>query len=224
MSRHMQRELAHLEERLIEHCAAVEKNVALAARAIQERDEALAKEVMAADAAIDMEEVEIEEECLKVLALHQPVAIDLRFIVAALKINNDLERIGDLASNIAERALRVSREPALPDFFDFGLMAEKTQAMLRNGVDAMVRMDIDLAHKVCAADDEVDGMNREMFEIVERRSADDPSKVPVLLLYLSVSRQLERIADHATNIAEDVVYMITGDIVRHEGAEPAPQG
>ena len=221
MSKHMQRELAHLEERLIEHCAAVEKNVALAARAIQERDETLANEVIAADAAIDMEEVEIEEECLKLLALHQPVAIDLRFIVAALKINNDLERIGDLASNIAKRALSVNREPALPDFFDFGLMAEKTQAMLRSSVDAMVQMDIDLAHSVCAADDEVDGMNREMFEIVERRTSEDPSKVPILLQYLSVSRQLERIADHATNIAEDVIYMITGEIVRHEGPDAA---
>lgn len=219
MSKHMQRELAHLEERLLEHCAAVEKNVALATRAIQERDEDLANEVKAADADIDLEEVAIEEECLKVLALHQPVAIDLRFIVAALKINNDLERISDLAANIARRALKINREPALPDFFDFGLMAEKTMAMLRNGVDAMVRMDVDLAHSVCAADDDVDRMNRAMFEIVERRTAEDPSKLPILLHYLSVSRQLERIADHATNIAEDVIYMITGEIVRHEGAD-----
>ncbi len=219
MSKHMQREIAHLEERLIEHCATVEKSVALATRAIEERSDTLAKEVIAADTRIDLEEVAIEEECLKILALHQPVAIDLRFIVAALKINNDLERIGDLAANIAKRALGVNRAPEVPDFFDFGRMAEKTMAMLRLGVDALVSMDIEKANQACAADDEVDSMNRQAHETVEQRLATDPSNAPALMRYLSVSRQLERIADHATNIAEDVIYMITGDIVRHDGSE-----
>jgi phosphate transport system protein len=218
MSKHMQRELAHVEKRLIEHCATVEKSVALATQALEERRGDLAHDVIAGDTQIDLEEVAIEEECLKILALHQPVATDLRFVVAALKINNDLERIGDLAANIAKRAISVSSEPVLPDFFDFGLMARKTMAMLRDGVDSLVRMDMELARRVCEVDDEVDSMNSKVFELVQAQIQAEPAKITVLLQYLSVSRQLERIADHATNIAQDVIYMITGDIVRH-GAE-----
>jgi len=219
MSRHMERELEHLEKRLLEHCAAVEKSVSLAMLAIQERNDEYARAVIDGDAKIDLEEVEIEEDCLKILALNQPVAIDLRFIIAVLKINNDLERIGDLSANIARRALRINKMPVVEDFFDFGLMADKTISMLRQGVDALVHMDLDLARRVCDVDDDVDQMNSEMYSIVERQIAEDSSRVGTFLAYLSVSRQLERIADHATNIAQDVIYMITGDIVRHGADE-----
>lgn len=219
MSRHMQRELERVEARLIEHCATVEKSVALAIQAIEERNGDLARAVVEGDTAIDMEEVVIEEECLKILALHQPVANDLRFVVAALKINNDLERIGDLAANIAKRALSLCALPVIPDFFDFGLMAEKAMRMLREGVDSLVRQDVELARKVCLMDDEVDRMNRQVYDSVEQQVESNAEKVKTLLPYLSVSRQIERIADHATNIAQDVIYMITGDIVRHGADE-----
>ncbi len=182
---------------------------------IQDRCDDSARSVIKADQKIDLEDVEIEEDCLNILALHQPVAIDLRFIIAVLKINNDRERIGDLAANIARRALRINQAPAVEEFFDCGLMADKAIAMLRQGVDALVNMDLDGARQVCDVDDEVDLMNSQMYDIVEKQINEDHSRAVVLLLYLSVSSQLERIADHATSIAQDVIYMITGDIVRH---------
>jgi phosphate transport system protein len=172
--------------------------------------------VIEKDLEIDHSEVEVEEECLRILALHQPVAIDLRFIVAALKLNNDLERIGDLAVNIAERALFLSRvtPPVIP--FDFNEMAQRTRDMLKQSLDALVNMDIELARRVCAEDDEVDRINREMYVHVKQAIRQHPHHLEALVHLLSVSRHLERIADHTTNIAEDVIYMIEGEIVRHK--------
>ena len=215
MLRHLQREIEQIKRKLLTLCATVEKNVAMAVRSIEDKNDATAREIIATDVNIDHTEVDIEEDCLKILALYQPVAIDLRVIVAVLKINNDLERIADLAVNIAERSLFLMTQGELPEQFNFPVMTEKVMAMLRDAVNAFVALDAVAAHDVCKADDEVDDMNRQMYRHVESLVKAGARNVPVLTHLLSVSRHLERIADHATNIAEDVIYMITGEIVRH---------
>jgi phosphate transport system protein len=219
MTVHMQKEIENLKSKLLTLCAAVEKSLCLAVQSVRERDAALARSVIEDDVHIDQMEVDVEEECLKVLALHQPVAIDLRFIVTALKINNDLERIGDLAVNIAERSEFLTGQEPISVPFDFNAMAEKTQWMVTESLDSLVDMDCKRAHQVCAADDEVDAFNRKMYKQVEASVVAHPSWTRGLLHLLSVSRHLERIADHATNIAEDVIYMVEGRIVRHKAED-----
>ena len=215
MSVHLQREIERLKKGLLAICAIVEDQVQMAVRALLERDADMAQAVEQRDHEIDHREVEVEEECLKVLALHQPVAVDLRLIVAAMKINNDLERIGDLAVNIARKAAAFAGEPAVNVPFNIAGMWEKTQAMLRDSLDAMVNMDAALAARVCSRDDEVDQIKHEIRILVEERIRAQPQEVRPLLRLLAVSRNLERIADCATNIAEDVIYMAEGRIVRH---------
>jgi len=215
VARHMEREIERLKKMILSLSAFVEEDVERAVRSVAERDTELAQGVIGADPDIDRTEVDVEEECLKILALHQPVAIDLRFIVAVLKINTDLERIGDLAVNIAERAVFLNAQPEVPTPFDFPGMARKARAMLRRSLDALVTMNAEIAWQVCAADDEVDEINRKMYVQVEDGIRQHPDQIDSLIHMLSISRHLERIADHATNIAEDVIYMIDGDIVRH---------
>jgi phosphate transport system protein len=215
MSVHLQREIERLKKNLLSLCAIVEDQVQMAVRALLDRDVEAALAVEKRDADIDHREVEVEEECLKTLALHQPVAVDLRFIIAALKINNDLERIGDLAVNIARKAASFAGEPPMDIPFDIAGMWEKTQAMLRDSLDAMVNTDAVLAARVCARDDEVDAIKRQIRVAVEERMQRRPQEVRALLRLLAVSRNLERIADCATNIAEDVIYMAEGRIIRH---------
>jgi phosphate transport system protein len=212
---HLQREIDRLKRDLLLICSIVEDQLEMAIRALLERDRDLAREVEQRDLEIDRREIELEEECLKTLALHQPVAIDLRLLIAALKINNDLERIGDLAVNIARKAAAFADEPPMDIPFDIGGMWEKTQLMLRDSLDALVNMDDALAKTVCARDDEVDQMKREIRVEVESRIRSQPEHLHSLLRLLAVSRNLERIADCATNIAEDVIYMVEGKIVRH---------
>lgn len=219
MSVHFQREIDHLKKRLLSLCALVDEQLQLAVRALLERDKKLAREVSRRDADVDQGEVEVEEECLKILALHQPVAVDLRFIVSALKINNDLERIGDLAVNIARKARTLASGPPEAIPFDLAKMSEQTQAMLRDGLDALVNLDSTLANEVCGRDDEIDRMKREIRRQAEEMICADPSKTKILLKLLAVSRNLERIADLATNIAEDVIYMVDGKIIRHQEGE-----
>jgi phosphate transport system protein len=216
MSVHLQREIEKLKKRLLSLCAIVDQRVQLAIRALVDRDPELAREVRRGDAEVDRREVEIEEECLKVLALYQPVAVDLRFIVAALKINNDLERIGDLAVNIARKARTFSTQPPTEIPFDLLGMSEKTQAMLRDSLDSLVECDASLAANVCARDSEINQMKRCARRHVEQAIPDQPERAKALMRLLAVTRNLERIADLATNIAEDVIYMIDGDIVRHK--------
>lgn len=216
MAKHLQREIENLKKKILSLCARVERSVHGAIRSIQQRDAALARKIMEKDIQIDHAEVEVEEECLKILALHQPVAIDLRFIVAVLKINNDLERIGDLAVNIAERSSFLASQPPVSLSFDFAEMSEKTEAMLNMSLNALVNLDSELAHKVCADDDVIDTMNRKVYLRVQEAIGANPDQIASLIHLLSVSRHLERIADHATNIAEDVIYMIDGRIVRHK--------
>jgi len=215
MSVHLQREIERLKKQLLSLCAMVEDQVQLAVRALLERDPDMARSVEQRDVEIDHREVEVEEELLKALALHQPVASDLRLIVAALKINNDLERIGDLAVNIARKAATFASQPPMDIPFDLAGMWEKTQLMLRDSLDALVNLNPGLANDVCARDNEVDQMKREIRHKAESMMEQDPAKVPALLTLLAVSRNLERIADHATNIAEDVIYMAEGRITRH---------
>jgi phosphate transport system protein len=222
MTVHMKREIDKLKKMLLSLCGVVEESLRQAVESINQRDASLARKVIQKDVEIDHMEVDVEEECLKILALYQPVAIDLRFIITALKINNDLERIGDLAVNIAERSEFLARQPEVDVPLDLEKMTEKTQSMLTKSLDALVNMDCELAHQVCAADDEVDTMNRHMFQIVEDEIRAHPQRTEPLIHLLSASRHLERIADHATNIAEDVIYMVEGQIVRHRAEDYQP--
>jgi len=219
MTVHLIKEIETLKKNILALSAAVEESVHKAVKSIDERDAATARDVIDNDAVIDQTEVDIEEECLKILALHQPVAIDLRFIVACLKINNDLERIGDLAVNLAERSLYLSSHPPVDLPFDFGAMARKTQTMLEDALDALVNMDEKLAAKVIATDDDVDAMNLEMYIKIQKAIRKDTGGLESYMHFLSASRHLERIADHATNIAEDTIYMIKGEIVRHKAED-----
>jgi phosphate transport system protein len=222
MSMHLFREVEKLKKQILILSAEVEDSVHKAVKSISERDEKLARRVIDRDAEIDYMEVDVEEECLKILALHQPVAIDLRFIIAVLKINNDLERIGDLAVNIAERGVYLAKQEPVEVPFDFPKMSALTQSMLHRSLDALVNMDPALANAVCAADDELDQINREMYGRVKEGIRKNPERIDSLINMLAISRQLERIGDHATNIAQDVLYMINGQIVRHRGGENHP--
>jgi phosphate transport system protein len=215
MTMHLQREIEGLKKMLLSLSAYVEESVQKAVRSLGDRDSALAQKVIDDDTIIDKMEVDVEEECLKVLALHQPVAVDLRFIISVLKINSHLERIGDLSVNIAERALYLNEIDQIPGPFDFLGMAAKAQSMLRRSLDALVNMDSTLAREVCAADDEVDRMNRKMHKKVKEGIKSDIERFDCYIHLLGISRHIERIADQATNIAEEVVYMTEGEIVRH---------
>lgn len=218
MSIHLQREMEGLKRQLLSLCALVEEQVDVAVRALAACDADMAVAVKERDAEVDRREVEIEEECLKILALHQPVAIDLRLVVAVLKINNDLERIGDLAVNVARKAAALAAGPPIETPFDLPAMWEKTRLMLRDSLDAFVNRDAALAESVCARDDEVDRMKHEIRRQAESMMRTQPDRLQWFLRLLAVTRNLERIADHATNIAEDVIYLIDGRIVRHGSA------
>jgi phosphate transport system protein len=213
---HLQREIENLKKKILSLGAKVETAVREATLSIEQTNARLAQKIIDNDYIIDQAEVEVEEDCLKILALHQPVAIDLRFIVAVLKINNDLERIGDLAVNIAERAVFLATQPKVSVSLDFAGMAHKAQLMLKKSLDSLVNLSVELAAEVCKFDDEIDAMNRRMYIDVQEAIRAYPEQLGSLIHLLSVSRHLERIADHTTNIAEDVIYMIEGDIVRHK--------
>lgn len=215
MSIHLQREIEKLKKHLLALCAVVEDQVQSAIEAFLRRDEFSALQVERRDTDVDEREVEVEEECLKIFALYQPVATDLRLIVAVLKINNDLEQIGDLAVNIARKAAAVAVEPPLDIPLDIAGMWKKVQAMLHDSIDAMVNANAQLAASVYARDDEVDGMKRDMRIEIEKAARRQPELMGRLLKCLAVSRNLERIADYSVSIAEDVVYMVNGTIVRH---------
>ena len=215
MSIHLLQEIANIKKKLLSLSAVVEERVRLAVKAVEQRDASLAQQIIDGDLEIDRGEVAVEEECLKTLALYQPVAIDLRLIVAVLKINSDLERIGDLAVNIAERAAFLAVQPQAEVLFDFPGMAAKGQQMLSNSLDALVNMDSQLAKAVCRADDEVDAINRQIYNEVKQEIKKRPEDIESLIHLLAISRHIERIADLATNIAEDVIYMVEGTIIRH---------
>jgi phosphate transport system protein len=211
----LQRKNEILKNKLVSLATMVEESVKLAVKAIRERDSKLSASVIDGDKDIDRIEIEIEEDCLEILALHQPVAMDLRFITGVYQIINQLERIGDLAVNIAETALLLASETPLNIPSDYYFMAEKTQNMLKNALDAFVNMDDALAARVLADDDEVDMMKHKLHSDFEERLVIELERRHALTHLFLVSRHLERISDHSTNIAEDVIYMVTGEIVRH---------
>lgn len=217
----LQRDIDKLTTRVLALSTLVEERFRLAVKSIECRDAALARKVIDGDIEIDHAEVDLEEECLKILALHQPVADHLRYIVAIMKMNNDLERIGDLAVNIAERAEEIAVQGELPVPFDYFTMCQRTGEMLKKSLDSLVNRDLQMAYEVCAQDDEVDFMKNIMQTQFAEEIRKDQKHVESMINLFLVSRHLERIADHATNIAEDVIYMISGEIHRHRGADYA---
>lgn len=220
MSVHLHKAIESLKMRILELSALVEESVIKSIKAVDTRDAVLAQQVIDGDNRIDLVEVEVEEECLKILALHQPVATDLRFIVAVLKINNDLERIGDLAVNMASRARKLAEIKTPPLVrIDFQGGENRVREMLRKSLESLVNLDEKTAKWVCAVDKEIDEVNRSVHKQVLEGLKKHPEEVERLILLLSVSRNLERIGDHTTNIAEDVLYMVRGEIVRHTRVE-----
>ena len=215
MARHIEHQIAQLKNSILQFGTIVEESISRSNTALFKRDVELAQKVVANDTEIDRLEVELEEECLKVLALYQPVAADLRFVVAVLKINNDLERIGDLASNIAKTVsqLTITGPLELPE--EISSMAKQAEEMVKNSLDAVVKADPDLARQVRKEDDIVDAGRHTVRKLVIQQIKKDPEKVEGLLQINTISKHLERIADMATNIAEDVIYMVEGEIVRH---------
>jgi len=219
MSKHLERDLETLERELLTQSSVVEEMIEKACRALRETRPDVATEVIASDANVNAQEVVIEEHCLKILALHQPVAIDLRRTATILKINNDLERIADLAVNVAERAQSLADHPEFMIPPQLARMARAAIAMVRMALDAFVEQDVRLARRVCKSDDEVDTLNRNVINELYEVMAAQPAMIEAAMHFFSASRHVERIADHATNIAEDVIYLVEGEIARHKHAE-----
>ena len=215
MTKHFRRELETIKKRVLTLGSLVEDRVRSAVKALEEMDGAAAAEIVRLDYEVDEMEVEIEEECLKVLALHQPVAVDLRFIIAVIKINNELERIGDQAVNIAQRVEIISKRPKPPFSFDYSVMSEKAIRMLKMSLDALVNLDVDLAYKIITLDDEVDRIKNEAYDKIKQAIQELPERVGYYINLLLISRHLERLGDHSTNIAEEVIYLVEGEICRH---------
>jgi phosphate transport system protein len=215
MAKHLQRDLDRLQRDLLALATLVEEAVSKSIRALIERDVRLAEEVISGDNAIDREENQVNEDCLKLLALHQPVAADLRRITAAMMICTDLERMGDLAEDIADRAIHLAQSPviAVPD--QLQRMTDLTTMMVRQSLDAFVHLNVRQARVVLRLDDEVDRYHNEVIQQVIAVMKESPALVEPGLSLFSATRHLERIADHATNVAEDVVYLVDGEIVRH---------
>lgn len=216
MSNHLQHQIEQLKRRVLNIGASVEEAIANAVYALEHRDEHLARRVIASDTEVDRMEVDLEEECLKILALYQPVAGDLRFVVGVLKMTNDLERMGDLAKNIAKRVLALNRSDPLPFSVDFRPIAAKSQEMVRLTLDALLNGDAALAQQVREQDDALDAMRREVHERVLAAVREHPDRTDTLLKLDSVAKHLERLGDMATNVAEDIIYMVQGNIVRHQ--------
>jgi phosphate transport system protein len=216
MAKQLPRQIEALKQKILFVGTLVEEAIAKAILALNSRDRNMAKTVIDSDSEIDRMEVDVEEECLKVLALYQPVAADLRFVVAVLKINNDLERMGDLARNIAKRVVFLADYNELQELpVDYRPMAAQVKSMVKNSLDSLVNADTALAQKIRTDDDEVDAQRRIIERQIEAQIALNPGQAEGLLRLASVARHLERIADMATNIAEDVIYMVEGEIVRH---------
>lgn len=216
MAKQLPRQIEALKQKILFVGTLVEEAIAKAILALNSRDRNMAKTVIDSDSEIDRMEVDVEEECLKVLALYQPVAADLRFVVAVLKINNDLERMGDLARNIAKRVVFLADYNELQELpVDYRPMAAQVKSMVKNSLDSLVNADTALAQQIRKDDDEVDAQRRIIERQIEAQIAKNPGQAEGLLRLASVARHLERIADMATNIAEDVIYMVEGEIVRH---------
>ncbi|MCB0309343.1 MAG: phosphate signaling complex protein PhoU [Bdellovibrionales bacterium] len=215
MSKHLQNELENLNRDLLYIASLVKENVRKSMVAFYERRVELAREVIEADEKIDQKEVQVEEECLKLLALHQPVAQDLRFIAVVMKVNNDLERMGDSAVGIARRAIHIVKEVPCKTPGDLKVMTEKAVKMVDDSLDAFIRKDVEAAKAVSMADDEVDVLQKNILKQLRKDMESDPKTIPSALDVFTITRRIERIADYATNICEDIIYMVEGNIVRH---------
>ncbi len=215
MERVFDEELQFLKERLLRMAASVEDALSLAIEALKDQKEDPAREVLKNEENINLLDVEVDETCMRLLALRQPMAGDLRFITSAMKISSDLERMGDLAVNVAELALELARLPLLKPLIDIPRMARAAQAMVRDSIDAFINRDEALARDVCVRDDEVDALDEQIFRELLTFMMEDPRTVQRAVALILVSRNLERMADHATNIAEDVIYMVKGKTIKH---------
>ncbi|CAN5642085.1 phosphate signaling complex protein PhoU [soil metagenome] len=217
--RHFQEELDVLKTRLLEMGGLAEERVRAALDGLVRRDGVAIQRVLEGDTPINLLHIEVDDRCFKLLALHQPMAADLRAIVAAVKINADLERVGDLAVNIAEAVVRYLRHAPVKELIDIPRMAVIAQAMLRDALDAFVRHDVALAQAVLDQDDELDGLKTQVFRELLTYMLQDPTKIEPALDLILISRHLERIGDHATNLAEDVIFMVSARDVRHHAGE-----
>ena len=215
MQRHFHEELEALKQTLLAMGGLVEDQIRRAMRALLERDDVIAQEVIDRDRQVNTYDVEVDEQCVNLLALHQPAAGDLRFITTAMKIVTDLERIGDQAVNIAQRALELNREPQLKPYIDLPRMADRAQRMVKESLDAFVARDTALARQVCGEDAEVDALKEQIFRELLTYMMEDPRTVSRAIRVILISRFMERVADHATNIAEMVIYLVEGKMVRH---------
>lgn len=219
MSKHLNRDLEALEQDLLAQSSIVEGMILRASRAIAEMQSGLLPKLLADEDLVNRGEVRIEEECLKILALHQPVAVDLRRVATVLKINADLERIADLAVNLGERAQSLVQYPSFHFPGRLEEMVDLATSMVRDSLDAFVRLDIDLAREVRLRDDQVDDLNRKVIDDLLEMVRSNTGDIEPVLNYFSASRHIERIADHATNIAEDVIYLVDGEIARHRNED-----
>ena len=215
MQRHFDEELNQLKERLLRMSSLAEQAISSTIKALIDRDAELAADVAKSDDPINMLEIEIEEFCLKLLALHQPQAGDLRFIIAAMKINNDLERVGDLAVNVAKVTKYLIKIPVVKSLNEISDMAKAAQKMLKDSLDAFVNKDAQLAKDVCKRDDEVDSMNKHIFMNFLSSVSKDPKTIEYTVDLILIAKNFERIADHSTNICEDVIYLVDGKTVKH---------
>jgi phosphate transport system protein len=216
---HFQQELGALKERLLAMGGLAEDRVRTAMQGLVERDAHLIDDALNGDVPVNTLHIEIDDLCLKLLALHSPMAADLRGIMAAIKINSDLERVGDMAVNIAEAARRYASHPPVKKLIDIPRMASTAQTMLRDALDSYVRGDMQLAQRVLDEDDTLDGLKTQVFRELLTFMLQDPATIEPALDLLLISRHLERVGDHATNIAEDVIFMVSGRDVRHRGAD-----
>ena len=219
VARHFQDELEQLKTRLLEMGGLAEEQVRLAVKALVDRDRDLVERVLHGDEPLNALHIEIDGRCFTLLALYQPMAVDLRAIVSAVKINTDLERVGDLAVNIAEAVRRYAVHPPVKKLIDIPRMATIAQAMLRDALDAFVRRDTDLAQHVLNEDDTLDSLKTQIFRELLTYMLQDPGTIEAALDLILISRHLERIGDHATNIAEDVIFMVSARDVRHHAGE-----
>jgi phosphate transport system protein len=217
--RHFQEELETLKERLLAMGGLAEERVRVAVQGVADREIGLLQAVLAGDEPINDLHIEVDDRCFKLLALHQPMAADLRTIVAAVKINTDLERVGDLAVNVAEAGKRYLQHPPVKKLIDIPRMGDIAQVMLRDALDAFVRRDITLAEAVLVKDDELDALKTQIFRELLTFMLQDPATIEPALDLILISRHLERIGDHATNIAEDVIFMVSARDVRHQPVE-----
>lgn len=214
MSGHLQKQIEKIKKQILALGAIVEDRFQKAIQAVNNEDLELAQKIMDTDFEIDEMEIEVEEECLKILALYQPVATDLRFLVAVIKINNDLERIADYASNIAKRYKTSSDNPGKFKY-DYSMMAQTASNMLKMSLDALVRMDVDMAYEVRDMDKQVNTMRNEAYDAMKEDIKKHPEMVGEIINMYLISRHIERVGDHTTNIAEEVIYLIEGEIIRH---------